>query len=174
MSEPIQWDNLVPLIGYIHSLHVPRIGLKDATITLANPGISQSPRWTIRDGAFNIDDTFETIHVGRPHSRMTTVFRRVGTPHYPLIVKDAWVDIHRTPELSLFKSLTEHGDAPGWVENRPPAEVVDRLQTQEQDGVVQRRKDRTVLENNGLGFDQCERLSDVIAAAYDVLEGKSK
>ena len=174
MSEPIKWDNLVPLIGYIHSLHVPRLGLKDATITLANPGISQSPLWTIRDDTFNINDTFETIHVGRPHSRMTTVFRRVGTSQNPLIVKDSWVNIHRKPELSLFQSLTADGDAPGWVKIRPPTEVVARLQTQEQEGVVQRRKDRTVLENTGLGFDQCERLSDAIAAAYDVLEGKSK
>ena len=174
ISQPIQWDNLDPLIGYIHSLHVPRLQLKDDTITLANPGISQSPRWNIQDKAFNINDTFETIHVGRPHSRMTTVFRRIEDSQNPFLVKDSWVNTFRKPEISLFQSLTADGDAPGWIKIRRPTMDVNRLQTQKQEGVVQRRKDRTVMENTGLGFDQCERLSDAIAATYDVLEGEIK
>jgi len=74
LSEPMQWDNLVPLISYIHSLHDPKLKLQDTTITLANPGI--------HDNTFNINDTFEIIHVGRPHSRMTTVFGvfKLGLP----------------------------------------------------------------------------------------------
>jgi len=174
LSEPMQWDNLVPLISYIHSLHDPKLKLQDTTITLANPGTSQSPRWTIHDTTYNINDTFETIHVGRPHSRMTTVFRRIEASQYPLIVKDSWVNNLRKPEHLLFQSLTADGNAPGWVKIRPPVGDVKYLQTQRREDVVQRRKDRTVMENTGLGFDQCQRLSDAIAAAYDVLEGESK
>jgi len=91
-----------------------------------------------------------------------------------LIVKDSWVNNLRKPERFLFQSLTANGNAPGWVKVRLPVEDVDHLQTQYREDVVQRRKDRTVMENTGLGFDQCQRLSYAIAAAYDVLEGRSK
>jgi len=41
---PVEWDNLVPLIDYVHSLH--------------------QPRWQVRDPnhAFRSDSLFRTIH----------------------------------------------------------------------------------------------------------------
>lgn len=173
MSGPIPWMNLDPLIAYIHSLHLPHVNIKDSTITLVDQGISKSPYWNIRDAAFDIDHDFKIIHVGRAHSRMTTVFQCIQTQD-PLLVKDAWIKSYRDPEITLFESLTEDGPPPGWVNIKPPTEDRIHLHTPQLIGITQRRKDRTVMENTGLPFDKCRKLSDAIAATYDILEGKGQ
>jgi hypothetical protein len=173
-TKPVEWDNLVPLIAYIHSLHFPH--LQDPTIRLHNH-LSWLPHWIIRDEALRIDDIFKIIHIGRPHSRMTTIFQRVGTVSCaPLIVKDSWVKQHRTAERALFKSLVKNGEPPGWVGTRLPADDVatEPLQTPKLAFIERLRKDRTVMENTGRGFYECESLSEAIAVTYDILEGKSQ
>jgi hypothetical protein len=36
-TVPVEWDNPVPLIDYVHSLHHPRWQVRDPTITLSDP-----------------------------------------------------------------------------------------------------------------------------------------
>ena len=168
LSEPKKWKDLAPLISYVHSLHVPLKKLEDPTLKLDNPGISGPPRWKIRDDSFDIDSTFEIIHVGRPYTRMTTVFRGIGG--IPVFVKDTWAKTYRQTELSLFQTLTADGSAPGWVDVKLPDTESNPLETPGHNG-AQRRKGRIVMENTGVGFDQCSTLLEAIAAVYDVLEG---
>jgi hypothetical protein len=63
---------------------------------------------------------------------------------------------------------------PGWVNIKPPTGDRVQLQTPQLVGITQRKKERTVMENTGLPFDKCRKLSDAIAATYDILEGKGQ
>ena len=174
-TEQVGWDDLIPLIGYVHSLHIPRSQFRDSTITLSLRHLADPPHWRIRDQALNIDGDFKMIHIGRAHSRMTTVFEHVdATPNTgPLIIKDSYLNNSRDPEHTLFQVL---GTSPGWVSVRPlPDDVpIEPLLTPNVDGIIQRRKDRTVMENTGAKFNDCKTLSEAVAAVYDILEGKNK
>jgi len=157
-TEPVGWDNLVPLIGYVHSLHKPRSQVRDPTITLSDRGLSDSPHWTICDEALDIDGDFKIIHISRAHSRMTTVFECVGVNDGPLIIKDSYLNKFRDPERALFEALMEDGVSPGWVKIRLPRKGVAKplLTPKVQFGgktTIQRRKDRTVMENTGAAFN---------------------
>jgi len=171
-TKQVEWNDLVPLISYVHSLHIPRSQFRDSTITLScGPG--DPPRWRIRDHTLNIDGNFRMIHIGRAHSRMTTVFEDVDTSNAgPLIIKDSYLNNSRASEHRLFQAL---GASPGWVNVRlRNDDPIEPLLTPNIDGVIQRRKDRTVMENTGAKFNDCKVLSEAVAAVYDILEGKNK
>ncbi len=110
---------------------------------------------------------------------MTTVFERVSANDGPLIIKDSYLNEFRDPERALFEALMEDGVSPGWVKIRLPCEGVAKplLTPKVKFGgktTIQWRKDRTVMENTGAAFNDCETLSEAVAAVYDIFEGKSE
>ena len=181
-TKHVEWDNLDPLIGYVRSLHVPRpeVELVDPTITLSVRGLSDPPKWTIRDEALSIEGKFKMIYIGRANSRMTTVFECVDptSNDRPLIIKDSYVNEFRDPEHKLFEILMADGVTPGWIKIiLPPKDCpINHLHTPKVEisgkSIVRRRKDRTVMENTGSEFNGCQTISELIAVVYDILEGE--
>jgi hypothetical protein len=179
-TQQVGWDNLDPLIGYVHSLHIPRLNFRDSTITLSPRSLADPPQWTILDEALNINGIFKMIYIGRAHSRMTTVFEQADATSNvdPIIIKDSYLKASRDPEHKLFKVLMDDDASPGWVTIRLPRDdvAIEPLLTPLFNGstAIQRRKDRTVMENTGTAFNKCKTLSEALAAVYDILEGKTK
>lgn len=178
-TPQILWNNLPPLLAYLHTIQHPRCSIADTTVSLHNPfAFTAKPLWRINDPQVPVDAVFEIHKIGRAHSRMSTIFRNVQTNLRDgdvLIIKDAYPSVQQyVSENDLYGLLTEEGtrSAPGWVRTKLRKEVHGDQALRTHVGSI-REKLRTPMLDNGEGLMAWESWSDALMSFYDMLEGTS-
>ncbi|KAL0948586.1 hypothetical protein HGRIS_011145 [Hohenbuehelia grisea] len=178
--QKFPWDNLLPLVQFVYTLHHPRDDhiIRDPSFELAGETPAGDPIWNIQYLGMTYERC-ERIFVGRPWTRMPWVAR--SRPYAcndgnPYIIKDSYVHCRqRWAEASLFKHLHSEGPAPGWVDIHACGYVPARLENSEppiQTPIHERRqtKTRLVMRTSGDPFSQASSLVHYLKVVYDALE----
>lgn len=185
-SGPYQWNDEAgcsAIVDYVTSLYLPPENhhTADSSIspcdTKSQPAPLSEPFWKF-DGLDG--QLFNTLFVGRAHSRMTRVYGPRGQERLP-VVKESYRPPHRRfKEEAMIAAIHKNGIVPGVVQARThePGTIMtittdDVVLTRENPHPPTRmEKSRLIMDATGDDLSECRSVLDFLKVMFDAVEGQ--